>query len=265
MTLSNQEGILKIPDFRDNVESVTIITSNQFKKGGFNGDEDTASFILSAITTIFDEEVSDPESEPDPNQMARPEDYGLTEGDLIRAKGDLDIFIINQFGYKRLFLNPAIFNMYGHLGGWDDVKTVSIETRDAFITSGLYKYINDEKVYYMNVTGGDTGTLHWLNISGDDFLSQKGDVNSIFIINKHDFGRLPLRAGINTYDANQVHYPEPTDLLNREVVGITARAMIIIGVIAVWWLPQPEDRVGDDPVGPFVGFGESLVECRRPL
>jgi len=194
MILSNQEGILKIPDFRDNVESVTIIISNQFKKGGFNGDEDATSFILSALTTIFNEPVPDPEPEPDPNQMAKPEDYGLKEGDLIRAKGDLDIFIINQFGYKRLFLNPAIFNMYGHLGGWDDVKTVSIETRDAFITSSLYKYINDEKVYYMTVTGADTGTLHWLNISGDDFLSQKGDPNSIFIINKHELDWYPKGA-----------------------------------------------------------------------
>ena len=49
--------------------------------------------------------------------MAKPEDYGLTEGDLIRAQGDFDIFIINQYGYKRLFLNPTIFNMYGHLNG----------------------------------------------------------------------------------------------------------------------------------------------------
>ncbi|MBU3922846.1 hypothetical protein KJ684_01235 [Patescibacteria group bacterium] len=194
LTLSNQGGVLKVPNFRDNVESVTIIVSNQFKKGGFNGSELTTPFSLGVATTIFDGYVPDPGSEPEPNQGAKPEDYGLKEGDLIRAKGDFDIFIINQFGYKRLFLNPEIFKMYGHLGGWKDVKTVSSATRDAFITSSLYKYVNNTKVYHMTVTGEDTGILHWLNISGNDFINQGGDANSIFIINEHELNWYPKGA-----------------------------------------------------------------------
>ena len=47
-----------------------------------------------------------------------PADYGLREGDVVSAAGsdDPDVYIVNELGYKRLFLNPAIFNFYGHLG-----------------------------------------------------------------------------------------------------------------------------------------------------
>lgn len=118
--------------------------------------------------------------------MAKPSDYGLKEGDLIRAEGDFDIFIISQNGYKRLFLNPIIFNMYGHLGGWKAVKTISTATRNAFITSHYYRYVDSPKVYQMKVTGEDTGTLHWINMTAENFLAQGGKGETIFIINKSE-------------------------------------------------------------------------------
>ena len=125
---------------------------------------------------------------PPTTGMAKPEDYGLKEGDLIRAQGDFDIFIINQNGYKRLFLNPTIFNMYGHLtGGWNAVKTVTIAIRDAFVTSTHYRYVDSPKVYHLNVTGEDTGTLHWINMTAENFLAQGGKANAIFIINKSEY------------------------------------------------------------------------------
>ncbi|MFZ5559800.1 MAG: hypothetical protein ACOZAL_03330 [Patescibacteria group bacterium] len=119
-------------------------------------------------------------------KMADPKDYGLKEGDLIRAEGDWDVFIVNQFGYKRLFLNPTIFNMYGHLGGWKAVKTVTKTTRDAFVTSHHYRYVDSPKVYLMKVTGEDTGTLHWINMTAENYLSQGGNANAIFTINKKE-------------------------------------------------------------------------------
>ena len=124
--------------------------------------------------------------------MADPGDYGLKEGDLIRAEGDFDIFIVNQYGYKRLFLNPAIFNMYGHLtGGWNAVKTVTKATRDAFVTSTHYRYVNSSKVYHLEVTGEDTGTLHWINMTAENFLAQGGNANAIFTINKTELDWYP--------------------------------------------------------------------------
>jgi hypothetical protein len=183
LTLENQKGLLKIPDFKTDVKSVVIIVSNQFKRSGFTGNEPLTPFVLSVATTVFQEVVQPPQS-GNPTKMAKPEDYGLKEGDLIRAEGDFDIFIINQYGYKRLFLNPTIFNIYGHLGSWKDVKTVSPATRDAFITSSLYRYSGSPKVYKLEVTGEDTGILHWIDITADEFFSQAGKAEAIFTINK---------------------------------------------------------------------------------
>ena len=191
LSLQNQEGTLKIPNFKDDVEAITMIISNQFRKSDFNGNDPSATFDLSVNTTVFEESVPEPGSETNPEQMAKPEDFGLKEGDLIRAQGDFDIFIINQYGYKRLFLNPAIFNMYGHLGGWKAVKTVSPAVRDAFITSSLYRYSNAPKVYFLEVTGGDTGILHWLNMNANDFLVQGGKSEAIFTINLSELNWYP--------------------------------------------------------------------------
>src|SRR3990167_5795161 len=97
-----------------------------------------------------------------------PADYGLTEGDVISAAGsdDPDVYIVNEMGYKRLFLNPAIFGLYGHLGGFASVKSVSPATRDAFPTSGLFRVDGEEKVYGLQTTGEDVAVLRWVNTPG---------------------------------------------------------------------------------------------------
>ena len=75
----------------------------------------------------------------------------LYDGDLITSFEftDPDIYIINLNGFaqqdasgrirsyngaKRLFLNPTIFNFYGHLGGFTNVRRVTPEVRDSFLT-----------------------------------------------------------------------------------------------------------------------------------
>jgi hypothetical protein len=137
--------------------------------------------------------IGDPSTVP-PAKMAKPSDYGLKEGDLIRAVGDIDIFIISQYGYKRLFLNPVIFNMYGHLGGWSAVKSVAPSTRDAFVTSNYYRYVDSPKVYFVEVTGGDTGIFHWVNMTAADFSAQGGKADAIFTINKSELDWYPKGA-----------------------------------------------------------------------
>jgi hypothetical protein len=186
LSLTGQGGVIKIPDFKNTFDSITIIVSNQFKRIGFTNNETASPFNLSVATTLFQEHVDLPTS----TEFAKPEDYGLKEGDLIRAEGDFDIFIINRYGYKRLFLNPVIFNMYGHLGGWDAVKTVKPTTRDAFKTSNYYRYVESPKVYEVEVTGGDTGKFHWLNITGEQFLAG-AKPESIFTINKSELDWYP--------------------------------------------------------------------------
>jgi len=121
-----------------------------------------------------------------------PADYNLTEGDVISATGssDPDVYIVNEQGFKRLFLNPAIFKFYGHLGGFGAVKSVSSATRDAFGTSGLFRNCetNDPKVYGVETTGEDTGLLHWVNTSGAQAVADDPNFFSkVFCINSSEF------------------------------------------------------------------------------
>ena len=89
--------------------------------------------------------------------------------------------------------------MYGHLNcGWAAVKTVSLATRDAFNTSNYYRYVDSPKVYQLEVTGEDTGKLHWLNMTGENFLSEGGKPEAVFIINKSELNWYPVGADITT-------------------------------------------------------------------
>src|SRR3989338_7867134 len=121
-----------------------------------------------------------------------PSNFGLTEGNTISAAGsdDPDVYIINEPGYKRLFLNPAIFGFYGHLGGFANVHNVSAATRDAFPTSGLFRNCEtqDTKVYGVEVTAEDTGMLHWVNTTGAQAVADDPNFfNKVFCINNNEF------------------------------------------------------------------------------
>ncbi|MCC6405336.1 MAG: hypothetical protein IT405_03040 [Candidatus Yanofskybacteria bacterium] len=116
---------------------------------------------------------------------AAPADFGLKEGDVIRATGDVDLYIVNELGYKRLFVNPAIFNLYGHLG-WSKVKEVAPATRDAFPTSGLFRNCEsgDAKVYGLDVISEDVANLRWVNTSGAQAVADDANFfKKVFCIN----------------------------------------------------------------------------------
>jgi len=116
----------------------------------------------------------------------------IVQGDMVSASvsGDPDIFIVNEHGYKRLFLNPVIFGFYGHLGGFQNVKTIVSVTRDEYKTSGLFKNCetNDGKVYGVEITGEDSAALHWINTTGDKAVSDDPDFfKKVFCINTIEF------------------------------------------------------------------------------
>src|SRR3989344_2536624 len=128
--------------------------------------------------------------------QAKPSDYGLKEGDLISAifSDDPDVYIINEHGYKRVFLNPEIFNFYKHLGGFFNIKLVTQEVRDSFPTSGLFRNCedNDEKVYGVDIEGEDFGQLKWVNTSGDQAVKDDPDFfKKVFCINQKEFNWYP--------------------------------------------------------------------------
>jgi len=131
----------------------------------------------------------------------------LNDGDVISAAGsdDPDVYIVNPHGYKRLFLNPAIFGFYGHLGGFSKVKSTTSVTRDVFVTSGLFRNCetDDVKVYGVETTGEDTGTLHWVNTTGEQAVADDPDFfKKVFCINTNEFNWYP--QGADYTSVNQI-------------------------------------------------------------
>ncbi|MBI2676584.1 MAG: peptidoglycan-binding protein [Candidatus Yanofskybacteria bacterium] len=123
---------------------------------------------------------------------SKPSDYGLKEGDLISAifSDDPDVYIINEHGYKRLFLNPEIFKFYTHLGGFANIKLVTPEVRDAFPVVGLFRNCekNDPKVYGFQSDNEDSGELRWVNTSGDQAVQDDPSFfKKVFCINDKEF------------------------------------------------------------------------------
>src|SRR3989338_3446698 len=130
------------------------------------------------------------------SNASKPSDYGLKEGDLISAifSDDTDVYIINEQGYKRLFLNPEIFKFYSHLGGFFNVKLVTEEVVNNFPTSGLFRNCedNDQKVYGVDIEGEDTGKIHWVNTTGDQAVKDDPDFfKKVFCINRKEFEWYP--------------------------------------------------------------------------
>ena len=127
---------------------------------------------------------------------AKPSDFNLKDGDLISAifSSDPDVYIVNEHGYKRLFLNPEIFKFYGHLGGFASVKLVTPEVRDSFPTTGLFRNceVNDLKVYGFQADNEDKGKLHWIDTPGDQAVKDDPDFfKKIFCINDREFRWYP--------------------------------------------------------------------------
>lgn len=112
-----------------------------------------------------------------------------TEGSVISSVhfGDPDVYIVNERQYKRLFLNPRIFDFYGHIE-WKSIQSVTPGVRDVFTTSGLFRLYGDDKVYCVEVRGEDMGVLHWVNTTGDKAVQDDPDFfEKVFVINRNEF------------------------------------------------------------------------------
>ncbi|TRZ80327.1 hypothetical protein D4R86_04430 [bacterium] len=102
----------------------------------------------------------------------------LSDGDLVRAKGDYKVYIIKG-EYKRHIESGEIFGFYEHLN-WGIVKEISRYELNLYKESNLIRTDGDKKVYEID----EMGQKHWLNISGEEFINSERDWNSVYIINK---------------------------------------------------------------------------------
>lgn len=116
----------------------------------------------------------------------------IRDGALVRVQNTDDVYIVKITGvktFKRLILNPAIFDSYAHLS-WDNIIDVSQATLNRYQTSNLVRevYPNgvpvDGKVFRLESTdGSDAGTKRWLKLTEAEFIATDFDPDSIYNIN----------------------------------------------------------------------------------
>jgi len=110
----------------------------------------------------------------------------FADGDLAREADEFDVYIVKLVGdkqFKRLILNPDVFNMYGHLN-WADIQVVVDGELADYTTSELIRADGDEKVYKL-FPDGDVGTKKWVE-SLDCFTDSGFDWDSVYVINTFD-------------------------------------------------------------------------------
>ncbi|MEX0877786.1 MAG: endolytic transglycosylase MltG, partial [Candidatus Spechtbacterales bacterium] len=121
----------------------------------------------------------------------------IKDGDLIKTPDSPDVYIVkiveessaNITKFKRLILNPAIFDSYGHLN-WSDIKETSQEVLDTFTDSDLVIEVNADgsvanpKIYRTSsAPESDTGERYWLNLTAAEFEYMGFDWRALYHIN----------------------------------------------------------------------------------
>lgn len=152
----------------------------------------------------------------------------IVDGDLVKIADNPDVYIVKLVGvkkFKRLILNPDIFNSYGHLR-WDKIKTIDQGAIDAFIPSELVIEVNadgsvaDPKVYRVASTAGsDVGERRWLNITAAEFEAAGYDWDSLYKVNHRE--------------AAPDFYPTKAVLTYQEVLTIKKAALSPINAFSI--------------------------------
>lgn len=148
---------------------------------GVGGEE----FDLQGPKEIQDNEVQEEKPEPDFTSTSE-----IVDGDIIQADGDIDVYVVKIVGekrFKRLILSASVFESYRHLE-WKNIKTVSRSILDLYVTSNLVQEVKrdgsvDERVFYLIISGEDTGIKRHLQITPEQFIEVGLDSDSIYYIN----------------------------------------------------------------------------------
>ena len=122
----------------------------------------------------------------------------INDGDLVRA--DQDVYIIKIVGsktFKRLIVNPQVFDSYGHLR-WDNIKTVSQATLNRYTTSNLVRQFQGDGMVYRLFPQGDTGVKSHIQLTAQQFQQAGGDWDSIYEVNQFELALYTTVIPINT-------------------------------------------------------------------
>ncbi|MFA7171079.1 MAG: hypothetical protein WC180_03745, partial [Candidatus Paceibacterota bacterium] len=87
----------------------------------------------------------------------------ISDGAIVKTADNPDVYIVKYNAgkqYKRLVLNPLVFQSYGHLK-WENLLTVSQEEMDSFVSSDLVRVDGSTDIYQLS-PNGDTGDKYLL-------------------------------------------------------------------------------------------------------
>ncbi|MFH1535566.1 MAG: Ig-like domain-containing protein [Patescibacteria group bacterium] len=182
-----------------------------------------------------------------------------TNSDGTPTIASLDVYIVKLVGtkkFKRLMLNPTVFESYGHLN-WGDIQTVSQAVMDEYTTSALVRVDTDpaEKVFAM-APDGDIGSKSWVNLTTAQFVTEAGsDADSIYTINAVDGGNYTAVGDVTTVAELTTFYttgalpgvvPVPAQALTVALSANTAVSGTIVGGQAVANLATFNFTAGSD-------------------
>lgn len=177
-------------NFNPSGSQVVINSSGNFT--GYAWGENIGWITMSGVQTSWrpgptpaPQPAPAPEPEPEPSPV---DTSFIPEGGLIRAIGDIDVYIVKYMGskkLKRLVLSPTVFNSYGHLR-WENIKDVDQSVVDVFTTSDLVRatVAGDSRVFRL-FPSGDTGEKRWIRTE-TAFLKLGYDWDAVYTINETD-------------------------------------------------------------------------------
>ena len=154
----------------NNCQRYWIRTSEEFKREGYKWEnvKETTTDVINSLSEV--------------SELAQ----DIQEGAIIRAIGDIDIYIVKYIGnkkFKRLILNPSVFRSYGHLR-WEDVIEVEKETVNSFTTSSLVRNARTGRIYRLTANGDNGIRRHFRSISVMQRLGH--DLDAVYEINETD-------------------------------------------------------------------------------
>ena len=145
----------------------------------------------------------------------------IQDQDLIQLQGLHDVYIvkrINNKAFKRLILNPTIFNAYPHLN-WNNVKTVNQETFHALTTSDLITPNNNQDIYRL-FPSGDMGVKAKIELTQEQFRTAGGDYDSIYTVNTTEYSEMSYPS-IDPITTIQAFQQGQLYISNMELMSIT--------------------------------------------
>lgn len=112
----------------------------------------------------------------------------IKDGDMIRTKGEADVYIVKYIGdrrYRRLILSPSVFDSYQHLK-WENVIDIDKALLNSYENYSYVRVAGDSTIWLLE-PDGDTGTRR--QVYNLDTISDKEAAYEINTVDRDSYVR----------------------------------------------------------------------------